>query len=475
MSACGLAHLKAEAFSRDTAQPSLMAASATSHSEWIRNSELTYNMAVWQFLGMVAHQKGAPIKKRETNMGISRRRVLQGSAGLAAAIATRSAFAATPTIKIGVLADFSGIYNDLLGQPGVECARQAADDFRFRNPGVNVEVVYADHQNKADVGAAIARRWFQSEGVDMLIAGPNSSVGLAASYVTKDYNKVCMGAAVTTSDFTGKQCTPNSINWTYDAYMLSKAVTVETVKAGGKKWYFISTDNAFGISLTEDASAFVKQTGGQVLGSVKCPLGTTDFSSFLLAAQASGADVLGLSVGGSDLTNCQKQAIEFGLTRTIKMAALVVQLTDVLAAGLSVMEGTLFTSSFYWDMDDRTRAFTKRLLPRLGGVHPGMVQAGCYAVTAHYLKACAAMGYEEAKKSGAAAVAKMKEMPTDDEAFGPASIRADGRALIPAYMLRVKAPAVSKGKWDVCQVMSTLSPSEAARPLNEVGCPLVPT
>jgi branched-chain amino acid transport system substrate-binding protein len=411
-------------------------------------------------------------------MTISRRSLLAGAAAMTTASIGmgRAAFSQTNnTIKIGVLADFSGIYTDLLGMPGVECAKQAVAEFAAANKGFDIEVVYGDHQNKPDVGVAIARRWFATEGVDMLIAGPNSSVDLAVSFVCKEMDKPCLGVAVTSTDFTGKQCTPTGVNWTYDGYMFSKAVALETVKAGGKKWYFLSTDNAFGLSLTEETSKFVAQAGGKVLGNSKCPIGTSDFSSFLLAAQASGADVLGLSLGGSDFLTCLKQAGEFGLTKSLKIAALVTFLNDIHSVGLNTTQGLLFTNSFYWDLNDRTRSFTKRVLPRMGGTYPGMTHAGCYGVTVHYLKTVAAMGVAAAKKSGAATVAKMKEIPTDDDAFGPGSIRADGRAMLPAYLLQVKAPAESKGPWDYCKVVSTTSPEDATKPLVEVGCPLVKT
>jgi branched-chain amino acid transport system substrate-binding protein len=402
----------------------------------------------------------------------TRRSLVLGSVAMAAA-QVRPASAQLPTIRIGVLADFSGIYTDLLGIPGVECAKQAVEEFAAAHRGFKAEVIYADHQNKADVGAAIVRRWFDSEGVDMVIAGPNSSVGLAASFVCKERDKACLGVAVTSTEFTGKQCTPNAVNWTYDGYMFSKAVALETVKAGGKKWYFLSTDNAFGASLTEETSRFVEQAGGKVLGNAKVPISASDFSSFLLAAQASGADVLALSIGGADLATCLKQGGEFGLTKKMKVAALVTFLNDIHAVGLDTMKGLLFSNSFYWDLNDRTRAFTKRVAPRMAGTYPGMTHAGCYAVTLHYLKAVAALGPAAAQKSGAATVAKMKELATDDDAFGRGAIRIDGRAALPAYLLEVKSPAESKGRWDYCKVLSTASAEEATKPLNETGCYLV--
>ena len=414
-------------------------------------------------------------------MGIQRRALLGALAagglaggGLAAGGLGAPAVAqGLPRVKIGVLADFSGLYNDLMGMPGVECARQAVTDFNPRGRGFEAEIVYGDHQNKPDVGGAIVRNWFDSEGVDMLVAGPNSAVGLAVSFIAKEKNKVCMGAAVTASEFTGKDCTPNTVNWTYDAYMLSKAVAAEITKGGGKSWYFISSDNAFGASLQAETAGFVAQAGGRVLGSSKAPLGTMDFSAMLLAAKASGAEVLALAVGGADMINCLKQAAEFGLRGSMRIAALVTFLGDIHGAGLDAMQGLLFTNSFYWDLNERTRAFTQRVLPRLGGVYPGMTHAGCYGITMHYLRTVAAMGAAEARRDGAATVARMKAIPVDDDAFGSGSIRADGRAVIPAYLLQVKKPGDSRRAWDYCNVVSTLAPEETVRPLAQVGCPFV--
>uniref|UniRef100_UPI00135978F2 ABC transporter substrate-binding protein n=1 Tax=Roseomonas sp. 18066 TaxID=2681412 RepID=UPI00135978F2 len=383
--------------------------------------------------------------------------------------------AQAPRIRIGVLADFSGIYTDLLGPGGVACARQAASEFMATNAGLNVEVLFGDHQNKADVGATLARSWFDQQGVDMLIAGPNSAVGLAASTTSRDKDKVCLGVAVTATEFTNALCTPNTINWTYDGYMLSKAVAAETVKGGGKKWYFISTDNAFGHSLQAETTAFVQEAGGSVMGGARVPLGTSDFSATLQTARASGAEVIGLALGGNDLPNCIKQAQEFGITRRMKVAALVMFLSDIKAAGLPVMQHLLFTNSFYWDTNDQTRAFTRRVLPVMGGAYPGMVHAGCYAVTLHYLKAVAAMGVARAKESGAAVVAQMKRMPTQDDAFGAGTIRQDGRAVLAAYLLQVKTPAESRQEWDYCKLVSVMDPDDTVKPLRLSACPLVRT
>ncbi|HEY4251962.1 MAG TPA: ABC transporter substrate-binding protein [Roseomonas sp.] len=410
-------------------------------------------------------------------MSTSRRVLLQGGAGLAAALSAppliAPASAQRPAIRIGMLADFSGIYTDLMGPAGVACAQQAVTEFRAQGAGFDVEIIFGDHQNKADVGASLVRRWYDQRDVDMVIAGPNSAVGLAVSTISREKDKACLGVAVTATEFTNRLCTPNTINWTYDGYMLSKAVAAETVKDGGRRWYFIATDNAFGHSLQAETTAFVQQAGGEVIGGSRAPLGTGDFSAMLLAARASGAQVIGLALGGNDLPNCLKQAQEFGLTRTMKAVALVMFLNDIHAAGLETMQRLLFTNSFYWDTNDRTRAFTRRVLPGMGGAYPGMVHAGCYAMTLHYLKAVAALGVAEAKRSGAAAVARMKAMPTDDDAFGPGSIRADGRAVIPAYLLQVKTPAESRGPWDYCRVVSTMAPGDTVKPLAESECPLV--
>ncbi|MDO9638310.1 MAG: ABC transporter substrate-binding protein [Pseudotabrizicola sp.] len=398
------------------------------------------------------------------------RRMFMGTVAAAAGVSALPAFAQSRPVKIGVLADFSGIYTDLMGPNGVVCVEQAIADIA---PGFPVEVVFGDHQNKADIGAGIARRWFDTDGVDMLIAGPNSAVGLAASAIAFEKNKPCLGVAVTATDFTGTQCNPNTINWTYDGYMLSKAVATETVRAGGKKWYFITTDNAFGHSLQAEATAFIEAAGGEVVGHSAYPIGMTDFASFLLAAQSSGADTLGLALGGTDLLACLKQATEFGVTDTMKTAAFVVFLNDLHAAGLDTMRNLLFTNSFYWDLNDTTRAWTDRVLPKLGGSYPGMVHAGCYAVTAHYLKALASLGVDAARADGAAVVAAMKAMPTQDDAFGAGRILANGRAELPAYLLQAKAPEESTAPWDLCKVISTMPAVETVRPVEETGCSIV--
>ncbi|MEE8630273.1 MULTISPECIES: ABC transporter substrate-binding protein [Methylobacterium] len=410
-------------------------------------------------------------------MQISRRALVGGATALAAAWSggarAQGIGSQGPRIKIGVLADFSGIYTDLLGPGGVGCVQQAVADFGPEQHGFSVDVVFADHQNKPDVGSGIARRWYDSEGVDLVIGLPNSSVALALAFVTAERNKACIGTAVTSMEFTGAQCTPNTINWTYDAYMLAKALGTETVKSGGRKWYFITTDNAFGNAIQGETASFVQQAGGTVLGNSRYPIGATDYSSFLIAAQGSGAQVLGLALAGTDMVNCLKQADEFGLRDQMRIAAPVMFLNDINALGLPLTQGLLHTNSFYWDANDRTRAFTRRVLPRMQGAYPGMVHAGCYAGTLHYLKAVAALGVTAAKASGAAAIARMKEMPADDDAFGRTVVRQDGRALVPAFLLQVKKPAESKARWDYCKVVTEIPGDEAAKPLAQGGCPLV--
>lgn len=402
----------------------------------------------------------------------TRRTILASATALALGNGSR-ARAQKTGIKVGVLADFSGVYTDVLGPNGVACARQAVVDFRPDDHGFGVEVVFADHQNKADLGSAIARSWYDAEGVDAIIGLPNSSVALAVAQIARERDKAAIATAVASLEFTGAQCTPNTINWTYDAYMLSKATATSIVGAGGKRWYFVTTDNAFGNALQQETAGFVKEAGGTVLGNAKIPLGSTDYSSHLLTAQASGADTLGLSLGGIDIVNCLKQADEFGLRQTMRMAALLMLLSDIHVLGLPQAQGLLHTSSFYWDKNERTRAFTRRVLPKLQGAYPGMIHAGCYGATLHYLRAVADLGVAEAKRSGAAAIARMKAMPTDDDAFGPASVRADGRVLLPAYLLKVKEPSESKGPWDYCTVGAEIAAVDAAKPLAQGGCPLV--
>ena len=338
-----------------------------------------------------------------------------------------------------------------------------------------MEVLSADHQNKPDVGVSIARQWFDRDGVDAIVDVPTSSVGLAVNTVCREKNKVYLNSGTGTSDLTGPQCSPNTIHWTYDTYMLGRSTGGATVKEGGDTWFFITADYVFGQTLQRDTSGIITKMGGKVLGSVAYPFpDTTDFSAHLMRAQASGAKVLGLAMAGADTENCIKQAHEFGLPATMKLAALLIQVRGVHALGLEIAQGLRWSESYYWDLNDRTRAWNDRVRTKTpNGVWPNMTQAGDYAATLHYLKAVADMGVAAAKKDGRAAIARMKAMPTDDDCFGPGTIREDGRALHPVYLFEAKKPAESKQSWDVAKVIATTPANEAWRPLNEGGCPLV--
>jgi branched-chain amino acid transport system substrate-binding protein len=406
---------------------------------------------------------------------IDRRSVLKAAAALpaVAGLPSRSARAqAAGTIKLGVLNDQSGVYRDISGPTSVACVRQAVQD--FGSHGFNVEVVFADHQNKPDVGSNIARQWIDRDGVDVIVDVPNSAVALAVNGVVRERNKVYLNSTAATTDLTGPQCSPNTVHWTYDTWMLSRSTGGAMVKAGGDTWFLITADYAFGHALERDTSNFVKAQGGRVLGTVRHPLGTTDFSSYLVQAQASRAKVVGLANAGTDTINAVKQAAEFGVTRRgTKIAVLLMFINDVHGLGLQAAQGLVCTETFYWDLNDRTRAFTNRVKPHLAGNMPAMSHAGCYSAVLHYLKAAADMGAAQAKADGAAAVGRMKAMPTDDDCFGAGSIRADGRKIHPSYLFEVKTPSESKGPWDYYKLLQTTPAEEAFRPLAEGGCPLV--
>jgi branched-chain amino acid transport system substrate-binding protein len=403
---------------------------------------------------------------------IRRRALLATGLGASAALAAPRARAQTPTITLGVLNDMSGPYRDTGGATSIVCVKQAVED--FGDHGFKVEVISADHQNKPDIGAGIARQWFDRDGVDAIVDVPTSSVALAVNSVIREKNKVFLNSGAGTADLTGAQCSPNTVHWTYDTYMLAKSTGGAMAKAGGDTWYFITADYVFGQQLARDAGHFVTLAGGKVLGQSAYPFpGTADFSSFLLDAQASGAKVLGLANAGADTINSIKQAVEFGLTKQMKIAAMLMFISDVHGLGLDTAQGLVLTESFYWDLNDRTRAFTSRVRAKTPNNIPGMDHAGCYAATLHYLKAVAAIGPAAAKASGKAAVDQMKAMPTDDDAFGKCSIRADGRGMVPAYLFQVKTPAESKAPWDYYKLVATTPAAEAFRPLADGGCKLV--
>jgi branched-chain amino acid transport system substrate-binding protein len=373
-------------------------------------------------------------------------------------------------IKIGVLSDMSSLYTDLAGAGSVAAAKLAVEDSGIEKRGFKIEYVSADHQNKPDVGSAIARQWFDTDKVDVIVDVPNSGVALAVNQITKDKGKVFLVSGAASSDLTGKACTPNTVHWTYDTWMLANGTGTAITKSGGDTWFFITADYAFGAALERDTTAAVQKAGGKVLGAVKAPLNTQDFSSFLLQAQASKAKIVGLANAGGDTTNSIKQAAEFGIVKGGQnLAGLLVFLTDVHALGLQNAQGLIVTTSFYWDANDQTRAFAKRFAAVDKGIHPTMVHAGVYASVLHYLKAVEALKSDDGTK----VVAKMKEMPTDDPLFGKGTIRADGRKIHPAYLVEVKKPSESKAPWDYYKVRSTIPADQAFRPLAEGGCSLV--
>ncbi|MBN8926264.1 MAG: ABC transporter permease [Rhodospirillales bacterium 69-11] len=402
-------------------------------------------------------------------MTISRRTLLSAAAASSAFPLVRARAQGTPTIKIGVLNDQSGPYTNTGGVTSVICTKQAVEEFGSK--GFNVEVISADHQNKPDLAVSIVRQWFDRDGVDMLLDVPTSSVALAVQGVVKEKNKVYLNSGAASAALTGEQCSPNFIHWTYDTYMLAKSTGGAMVKAGGKNWYFLTADYAFGKQLQSDTSALVNAAGGKVMGSSAYPFpGTTDFSSFLVQAQASGAQVLGLCNAGGDTVNSIKQANEFGLNQSMKIAAMLMFITDVHALGLDVAKGLNLTESFYWDLNDRTRAWTNRVKPKTPNNWPNMIHAGCYSATLHYLKTVADMGAAEAKKDGVATVNRMKAMPVEDDCFGKTKIREDGRNLVPAYLFEVKKPSESKGPWDYYKQVAMTPGDEAFRPLADGHC-----
>jgi branched-chain amino acid transport system substrate-binding protein len=407
-------------------------------------------------------------------MTLSRRTLLSAAAATAATPIVRARAQAKPVIKIGVLNDQSGPYTNTGGLTSVVCTKQALEDFGVSTKGLDVEVVAADHQNKPDLAVSIARQWFDRDGVDMLLDVPTSSVALALQSVVREKNKVYLNSGAATSALTGEQCSPNFVHWTYDTFMLAKSTGGAMVKAGGDSWYFLTADYAFGKQLQGDTTALVKAAGGKVAGASLYPFpGTTDFSSFLVQAQSSGAKVLGLANAGGDTVNSIKQAHEFGLTDSMKIAALLMFISDVHALGLDVAGGLNLTESFYWDLNDKTRAFTKRVLPKTPNNYPNMDHAGCYSATLHYLKTVADMGAAEAKKDGVATVNRMKAMPVEDDCFGKTKIREDGRNLVPSYLFEVKKPSESKGPWDYYKLIATTPGDQAFRPLADGHCAFI--
>jgi branched-chain amino acid transport system substrate-binding protein len=373
-------------------------------------------------------------------------------------------------VKIGVMNDQSGTYADISGQGSVVAARMAVEDSGVAAKGLKVEVVFADHQNKPDVGSSIARQWYDVEKVDVIVDVPTSSVALAINQITRDKQKAFLVSGAAASDLTGKACSPNTIHWTYDTWALAHGTGSAIVKTGGDTWFFLTADYAFGHALERDTEAVVLKSGGKVLGKVRHPFPTSDFSSFLLQAQASKAKIIGLANAGADTINAIKQGAEFGIVRGgQQFAGLLVFISDVHALSLERAQGLVLTEAFYWDLNDKTRAWSKRFAERHQGAMPTMVQAGVYSAVLHYLKAVDALKSDDGTK----VIAKMKEMPTDDSLFGKGTIRADGRKIHPMYLFEVKKPAESKGRWDYYKVRATIPAEEAFRPIAEGECPLV--
>jgi branched-chain amino acid transport system substrate-binding protein len=408
-------------------------------------------------------------------MSVTRRSLL--GASLVAATGARAGRAQpAPTLRLGVLTDLSGPYRDTAGPGSVAGVRQAAEEAMAGFPGLTVEVLQGDHQNKPDIGATLAREWFDRDGVDAIVDVPNSGVGLAVAQVAREKDRIFLASGAATVDLTGVHCAPTTVHWTFDTYMQARSTAGALVAAGRDSWFLLVADYAFGHAMQRDVTALVEQAHGRIAGAVRYPFPqTTDFSAFMVQAQASGAKVLGLANAGADTTNCIKQATEFGLTQGgVSVAALLMFISDVHTLGLAAAQGLLLTEAFYWDLNERTRALSRRIQAKMpADWRPDMEHAGSYGASLHYLKVAAAMGAAEAKQSGAATVARMKATPTDDDAFGPGRIRADGRLLHPAYLFRVKTPAESSGPWDYYNLVTTTPPEQAARSLADGKCPMV--
>ena len=393
----------------------------------------------------------------------------------AAALAMSLPAVAQPSVKIGVMTDMGSIYSDFSGQGSVEAAKLAAEDFVAKHPGAKVEVVSADHQNKPDVAATIARKWFDTENVDVIVDVPVSSAMLAVANVAKEKNKVFLATNAGSTEVTGKQCNANTIQWTYDSWGFAQ-IANSIVKRGDDTWFFLTADYAYGYAVEAAASEVVKAAGGKVVGSVRHPQNTADLSSFLLQAQVSKAKIIGLANAGGDTINSIKQASEFGIVQGgQKLAGLAIFISDVHALGLKAAQGLTLMTWFYWDQNDQTREFSKRFMERRNGRPPTMGQAGNYSALGLYLEAVAKTG---SPKDGAKVVAAMREKGEyDDPLFGRTHVRVDGRAVHPMYLAEVKSPAGSKGPWDYYKIVATVAPAEAARPLAEskaAGCMQVP-
>jgi branched-chain amino acid transport system substrate-binding protein len=405
------------------------------------------------------------------HMRLSRRAALSAATATAVLPVLRARAQAKPIIKIGVMNDQSGPYRDVKGPTGVICTKQAV--LEFNAGGFDVEVVSADHQNKPDIAVSLGRQWIDQQGVDIIMDCAATSAALALASLCKEKNKVMIATSTASSDITGRACTPNSLHWAFDTYMEAKSTGGAMVKAGGDTWYMVYPNYAFGEALQRDTGGFVQKAGGKVLGAEPYPFPeTTDFSAQLIKARASGAKMLGFCGAGNDVVNIIKQAAEFGLTKAMSIAVMVGYTQDVHSIGLESAQGMRLSETYYWDLNDRTRAFQKRVQPKVT-LWPSMAQAGNYSCTLHYLKAVTALGAAAAKADGALTVAQMKKMPTDDDCFGVGRIREDGRKIHPAYLFEVKKPSESKSEWDVYKLLGTTPAEDAFRPLSDNACPLV--
>ena len=397
--------------------------------------------------------------------------MLLAASALAASSGAASAQISDDVVKIGVLTDMSSLYADATGKGSLTAVQMAVADYGSKVKGKPVEVVYADHQNKPDVGVSIARNWYDNEKVDAIFDVPTSSIALPISQLTREKNRIHMNSGAGSSDITGVACSPNTVHYTYDTYALSNVAGKAMVKRGEDTWFFVTADYAFGHALERDAANVVKESGGKVLGAVRHPLNSSDFSSYLLQAQASKAKVIALANAGGDTTNALKQAAEFGIVQGgQKMIALLQEITDTHSLGIKATQGLIVTDAFYWDMNDETRAFSKRFYAKVGSM-PTMIQAGLYSATMHYLKAIEATGTDEAPK----VMAQMRATPINDFFAKNGKIRIDGRMVHDMYLFEVKKPEESKGEWDLYKLLATVPGDEAFRPLDKGGCPLVKT
>jgi len=379
--------------------------------------------------------------------------------------------AADKAVKLGLLTDMAGVFSDFSGRGSVVAAQLAIEDFKASHPGLDITLLTADHQNKPDVGSEIVRRWIATDGIDAIIDVPNTAIALAINELARQNNKVLLISGAGSSDLTGKQCSPNTIQWTFDSWSLAHALGSSLVAAGGNTWFFLVADYAFGHTLAAEVGAEVTRVGGKLVGQAVHPVGATDFSSYLLQAQASQAKVIALADAGQDAINAVKAAGEFGLAaRGQRIAGLIIFVTDIHAIGLNLAQGMQLAAPFYWDLNDKTRAWSDRFAARMGGAKPSMIQAGVYASTLDYLRVVSGM---ENLHDGRAVVAAMKATPTDDDLFGPGSIRVDGRKVHDMYVFQVKTPTESHGPWDLYTLVRRIPASEAIRPLSESACPLL--